>query len=112
MKLGQRMIRLDDGMKGVVFQNGPELRIFYEDRGEERVAPKSEKWIVEEITQGPLRYEEMLLIARYADRALMAHELHEPHRYWEPPGDDPPYDSHLVACIIEYLQIRQQPQPS
>lgn len=107
MKLGQRMVRLEDGQKGVVAQSGPELRILYVDRGEERLASKTEKWAPDEIIPGPLRLEEQWLIARYADRALQAHERHEPLRFWQlPKAADAVYDEGLVMAILKYLGER------
>jgi hypothetical protein len=108
MKLGQRMIRVEDGMKGVVAQNGPELRILYVDRGEERMALKSERWVPDEIRPGPLRLEEKATIAWYADRALRAYERNEPFKVWEKPNiDEPIYDEGLTRLIIEYLTARE-----
>jgi hypothetical protein len=108
MKLGQRMVRLDDGMRGVVALNGPDLRVVYVDRGEERVAPKTEKWAPDEIKPGPLLQAEIHVIALYADRALRAYERNEPHRFWETPKmSDEPYDSGLVRVIADYLGSRE-----
>ena len=108
MKLGQRMVRVDDGMKGTVSQNGPELRIVYNDRGEERIALRSERWVPDELKPGPLRSEEMATIAWYADRALRAFERNEPLRYWEPADiDETPYDEGLTRVIIDYLAARE-----
>lgn len=106
--LGQRMVRLDDGQKGVVAQNGPELRIVYNDRGEERIALKSEKWRPDVIEPGPLRDVEKMLIALHADRALRAYERHEPLKFWDTPtGDSEVYDIGLIAHILAYLTERQ-----
>jgi len=104
--LGQRMMRLEDGQKGVVCKIGPELRIVYTDRGEDRLAAKAEKWVEDDLKPGPMRPEEMRHIARFADRALRAYERHEPHRYWEMPGEDPIYDHGLVYVIEKYLRER------
>lgn len=102
------MVRIDDGQRGVVAQNGPELRILYLDRGEERLALKSEKWVPDEFVPGPLRMEERYLVALYADRALRAYELNEPHRYWEKPAlTDVPYDPGLLRVIADYLGSRE-----
>lgn len=110
MKLGERMLRLDDGQRGVVAMNGPELRIVYTDRGEERLAAKSEKWAPDELRPGPLRAEERVLVALYADRALRAIERHEPHKTWEPPSlDAEAYDRGLVHAIVAYLSDREPP---
>lgn len=105
--LGQRMVRIADGQQGVVSQNGPELRITYMDRGSERVALKSEKWVPDELKPGPMLPPEMLSIAKHADRALRAHERNEPLHWWEPPGAEPLYDLGLVNVIIGYLRTRE-----
>jgi hypothetical protein len=108
MKLGQRMLRLEDGMRGVVAQNGPELRILYVDRGEERMALKSERWSPDELRPGPLREEEQVLIALHADRALRAYERHEPLKSWEEVhASTAPYDEGLFDVIVQYLMHRQ-----
>lgn len=109
MKLGQRMVRLDDGMKGVVAQNGPELRIIYQDRGEERMALRSERWVPDELHPGPLRAEEKATIAWYADRALEAYEQNKPLKFWEKPDvhNDEVYDEGLVEVIMGYLTSRE-----
>lgn len=108
MKLGQRMVRVDDGMKGVVAQNGPELRIVYVDRGEERIALRSERWAPDALRPGPLLAEEKATIAWYADRALRAYERNEPLRYWEPANiDERPYDEGLMHVILDYLTARE-----
>lgn len=108
LTLGQRMVRLEDGVKGVVGQNGPELRIFWEDRGEQLMAAKSEKWIPDELKPGPLLPGERLLIALYADRALRAYERHEPLVWWQAPETSAPiYDAGLVSVIDEYLEQRE-----
>lgn len=109
MKLGQRMVRLDDGMKGVVAQNGPELRIVYIDRGEERMALRSEKWVPDELHPGPLRPEEKMIVAWWADRALRAYETNTVFKTWETPDveNDECYDQGLVELIVEYLTQRE-----
>lgn len=108
MKLGQRMVRLDDGMKGVVAQNGPELRIMYVDRGEERMALRSERWVPDELNPGPLRAEEKATIAWYADRALEAYEQNKPLKFWEKPNlNSECYDEGLVEVIVGYLTSRE-----
>jgi hypothetical protein len=108
VKLGQRMVRLEDGQQGVVAQNGPELRIIYIDRGEERIALKSEKWAPDELTPGPLLHAERYIIAAYADRALRAYERNEPHRTWETVRESyEPYDRGLMRVIMDYLSARE-----
>lgn len=105
--LGQRMVRLEDGQKGMVLQNGPELRIRFLDRGEDRLAAKSEKWIPDVIEVGPLRAEEAILVALHADRALRAYECNQPLKTWEEVRvTTAPYDSGLFDCIIAYLASR------
>lgn len=107
MILGQRMVRVADGQRGVVAQNGPELRIVYLDRGSERVALKSEKWVPDDFKPGPLLRDEAFIIAQYADRALKAYERHEPHKVWEPIVLGQFYDEGLVNVIVEYLSARE-----
>lgn len=109
MKLGQRMIRLDDGMKGVVAQDGAELRIVYVDRGEERMARRSEKWVPDELHPGPLRAEEKMTIAWWADRALQAYETNTVLKHWERPDLDAfeVYDEGLLRVILDYLESRE-----
>lgn len=105
---GQRMVRISDGMQGVVAQDGPELRIAYIDRGEERLAGKAEKWTPDELVLGPLRPAERFLIAATCDRALRAYEKNEPHRYWETiPLTYKPYDERLMEVIEAYLTERE-----
>ncbi len=107
MKLGDRMVRTDDGMRGVVAQNGPELRVVYIDRGEERIALKSEKWTLDAIQPGPLLHSERFIIAIHADRTLRAYERHEPLKFWEPLKETyVPYDQGLVDVILDYLGER------
>lgn len=109
MKLGQRMLRLDDGQRGIVAQNGPELRIVYVDRGEERLAGKAEKWAPDELGPMPLRAEEKLLVAHHADRALRAIDRHEPHKTWEALDTGAPFhDLGLANVILAYLSDRQK----
>lgn len=114
MKLGARMIRLDDGMRGTVELvtipgiDMPEKRIVFEDRGERRIASKAEKWISADPPPMPLRAEEKFLVAMYADRALRAIERNEPHRVWEKPTlRDEPYDNELVLAVLAYLSQRE-----
>ena len=108
MILGQRMIRLEDGQRGIVCQNGPELRVMYIDRGEERLAAKSERWIADDVKPGPLRAEERYLIALHADRALRAYECNEPLKWWEQLAiTDVPYDSAFTRAIESLLTERE-----
>lgn len=107
MRLGERMVRIEDGQKGVVAQNGPELRIVYEQFGEERIAGKRERWVLDEIEPGPMRGEEKARIAWYADNALRAIERHEPLQHWKVPDlTTEPYDPGLVRVIVDYLSSR------
>jgi len=109
---GQRMVRISDGMQGVVAQDGPELRIAYTDRGEERLAGKAEKWTPDELVPGPLQPAERFLIAATCDRALRAYECNEPHKYWETiPLTYRAYDEGLMDVIDEYL-IRRETLPA
>lgn len=106
--IGSDMIRVDDGQRGTVATLNGELRITYLDHGEMVVAPKSEKWVVEAQPRHPMRAEEKLEIALWADKALRAIELHEPMRHWEKPSlSDEPYDAGLVLAIVAYLSGRE-----
>jgi hypothetical protein len=108
LELGKRMVRVADGQRGMVAQNGPQLCILYLDRGEERVALRSETWVPDELKPGPLRDEELYLIALHADRALHAFECNEPLKWWEKPAlTDVPYDPGLVQCVRDYLSSRK-----
>ncbi len=108
LTFGQRMVRVSDGMKGHVMQDGPELRIVYLDRGEERLASKAENWVEDELEPGPLRPSERFLIAATCDRALRAYEKNEPHKYWETiPLTYRAYDEGLMEVIDEYLSQRE-----
>ncbi len=114
MKIGQRMIRLDDGMRGTVEMvtmpgsNEQDKRVVYHDRGEKRVAAKAERWVDAEPPPVPLRAEEKLLIALWADKALRAYEKNEPFKSWDPPklGEEP-YDTNLVLAVLSYLTTRE-----
>lgn len=108
LTFGQRMVRVADGMKGVVGQDGPDLRIIYMDRGEERLASKAERWVEDELVPGPLLAEEKFAIARHADRALRAFEKNEPLKTWEPVrSTDVAYDPGLMRAILDYLSQRE-----
>jgi hypothetical protein len=111
---GQRMVRVDDGMKGQVelvampgFEQYEELRIVYMDRGEKRIAGKRESW--QPVTPVPrkLRFEEVMHVAFAADRALRSLERNEPSLFWQPPASDHvPHDPELVKVIADYLDRR------
>lgn len=108
--VGQTMVRVSDGMKGVVvLAEGDIQRIAYQEHGEERLAGKGEKW---EPTQTPprkLRREEMILVARYADSALRALDRNEPMRLWEVGLEfkaRPTHDADLFDMIVDYLGRR------
>ncbi len=116
MKIGQKMLRLDDGMVGTVElvippgMEQPEKRIIYTDRGERRLASKQERWVTTEAPPLPLRAEEKFLIAMHADKALRAYERNEPLRYWEQPKlSDEPYDNELIVAILAFLSQREIP---
>ena len=116
MRAGEQMVRVDDGMRGVVerveMPQAPgytELRIVYTDRGERRLAGKREKW--EPVTSPPkkLRPDEILAVASIADRLLRAIEKNEPSKWWEWSADaknSPTHDPVLVDLIIDYLEKR------
>ncbi len=105
---GQRMVRLDDGMKGVVIQDGPDLRVAYLLHGEQLIAPKSEKWVADELKPGPMQPVERFMVAACADRALRAYECNEPHKYWETiPLTYKPYDAAFMEAVENYLEQRE-----
>ena len=107
MNLGDRMVRLEDGMAGTVEDHDGSLRIVYHDRGERYVAGKQQTWVSAGPVTNKLRVEEMREVALQADRALRAIDLHEPRRYWEPVTTiDEPHDPLLVAVIMTYLGNR------
>lgn len=106
---GTRMIRVEDGMRGVVVQLADGNRIMFEDRGDNIVASKLERWEPER--QEPhrsMRAEEIRQVALAADRQLRSIEKNEPLRFWEPVrGDTTPHDPKLVAVVEIYLHSRQ-----
>lgn len=112
--VGTPMIRVDDGVRGTVemSQAGEfgftEARIVYYDRGERRVAGKTEKWVIEQTPGSKMRTEEMLLVAYAADRQLEAVDKHLPDRHWEPLAQRRAvHDFGLVSAIVAYLKGRQ-----
>lgn len=110
MNVGDKMVRVDDGMKGVVtLTEGDIQRIAYMDHGEVRIAGKGEKWEPSQTVPRKLRREEMLLVGRYADAALRSLDRHEPMRLWEVGLEftpRPTYDPDLVDLIVDYLAGR------
>lgn len=114
MKIGEKMIRVDDGQVGTVElvilpgMETPEKRVVYMDRGERRIGLRSERWVSTEPKPMPLRAEEKFLIAMHADKALRAYEKNEPLKFWEMPKlSDEPYDNELVVAILEHLTRRE-----
>ena len=106
MIVGQQMIRIDDGMKGVVVKSEGDIpRIRYIEMGEARFAGKGEKWEPVQPPPRNLRPEEMQHIAGFADSALRAAELHEPNKWWY--VNAPVYDQGLVDVIVGYLKERK-----
>ena len=105
LQVGQQMIRIDDGMKGVIEWVGDMPRIAYVEMGETRFAGKGEKWEPVRAPPRNLRLEEMEHIARFADSALKAAELHEPNKWWYLSA--PVYDQGLVDVIVGYLKERK-----
>lgn len=112
--VGMRMLRVEDGMQGVVEVTTPpgieryqEPRIVYFDRGERRIASKLEKWVPDDPPSSKMRSEERLLVAYAADRQLESLEKNQPDRRWEPlDGKRPIHDLGLVQAIDEYLGKR------
>lgn len=112
LTVGARMVRQDDGMRGVVEMvdvtaNYQEPRVVYIDRGEKRIAPKKEKWEVEAPPPRKLRDEEILRVAYSADRMLEAIEKNLPVKWWDTADiPDHIYDLALLNLIIEHLSKR------
>ncbi len=111
--VGQRMVRTDDGMRGVVeltampgFEQYEELRIVYFDRGEKRIAGKREVWEVEKAPSRKLRDDEIMLVAISADRMLEALDKNLPIKWWETPAGGRYHDTKLCDVIIRYLEAR------
>ena len=112
--IGTPMVRVEDGMRGVVEMTSPpgldryvEARIVYFDRGERRVASKLEKWETEQTPGAKMRTEEMLLVAYAADRQLEALDKHQPDRNWEPIASRRTiHELGLVQHILDYLRQR------
>lgn len=112
--VGQRMVRADDGMRGVVeliavpgFEHETERRIVYTDRGERRIAGKRETWNREVDPPRKLRAEEIQQVAVAADTALRAIDRNEPDRWWRRDArPDPWHDPGLRAVISDYLSKR------
>lgn len=111
--VGQRMVRTDDGMRGVVeltampgFEQYEELRIVYFDRGEKRIAGKREVWEV--VTNPPrvLRTEEILRVAHAADRMLEALDKSQPIKWWDDTPREKIHDLLLFNLILRHLQTR------
>ena len=112
MIVGQSMIRVLDGMKGVVTMTEGDIpRIAYMEHGELRHAAKGEKWEPVQFPPRKLRIEEMKLVARYADSALRSLVNNEPMRLWEVGhsfhGQRPTFDPDLYDLIVEYLEARK-----
>lgn len=111
--VGQRMVRQDDGMRGVVelvdvtaSGNYQEPRVVYMDRGEKRIAPKKEKWEVEAPPPRKLRTEEIHYIAHHADRVLAAIDDNAPIKWWEDVRPQHAHDKVLFNLICDYLSKR------
>lgn len=106
------MVRLEDGMSGVVAMvtppgyPEPEKRIVFELHGERLIAGKQEKWVPADPGPLPLREEEKLEVACAADQCLRSIVKHEPARWWEPKRVTDPFDAQLVKVIVDYLGTR------
>lgn len=112
--VGQRMVRTDDGMRGVVeltampgFEQYEELRIVYVDRGERRIAGKREVWQTEPEPPRKLLEEEIQRVAGAADLALRWLDRNEPLQWWKCGGIPSSWhDPELRRVISEYLRSR------
>lgn len=114
--VGQRMVRTDDGMKGVIemvtipgFEH-QEPRIVFVDRGEKRIAGKREVWEPEKTPSRKLREEEIMRVAEGADNLLRWIDKNETPKWWEfgvgPGMKEPHHDPELVSLIIGHLVKR------
>lgn len=106
---GTRVIRIADGMRGVVewvhegLVGSGALRVVFVDRGERMTSPRTQGvWVAEPLPDGRLRQAEMIQVAIAADRELKAIMLHEPLKPWEPHGPEY-FDSGLAGVILNYL---------
>ena len=111
LTLGKKMLRVEDGMRGVVMRvDGmldEVLRIVWSDRGENRIASPKEVWIEDEQERLPLREEEIQEVAAVADHWLQCIDQHRPRLIFGlPPRITEPHDPGLVAVIVEYLRGR------
>lgn len=112
--VGQRFVRTDDGMQGVVesvelpgYEHLKEPRIVYFDRGEKRIAGKREVWTLDVPPPRKLRTEEIIAVAFMADRMLRALDESHPFDWWRRiDADEECHDPELVRVIGEYLQKR------
>lgn len=110
---GQRMVRADDGMKGVVeltplpgLDGEFEKRVVYFDRGEKRIAGKREVWEVEKDPPRRLRDEEILRVAHAADRTLEALYMNQPSKWWDEAPRARIYDIELFNLVLLHLAKR------
>lgn len=111
--VGTRMVRVEDGMRGVVevqqdWDGKASAAIFYYDRGELMRAKKNEIWEPEMTPPKKLTDEEIERVARMADAQLRSLERHEPFSWWKanPCWLEPTHDPGLVEVITEYLKRR------
>jgi hypothetical protein len=110
--VGQRMVRTDDGMRGVVELvqvpgfDEMERRIVYFDRGETRLAGKREAWEPMRDPPRQLRDEEIMLVAGAADRMLETLDKNQPDQWWSRTSRGPAYDAKLYSLIVGYLKTR------
>lgn len=114
MKTGDQMVRVDDGMRGVVelveVPGAPgyaETRIVYIDRGERMIAGKREKWEPAVMPPRKLRAEEIEAVALAADKKLRAIDRNEPDKWWDAKVLHIAHDPELHRLITEYLSKRQ-----
>lgn len=118
LTVGARMVRQDDGMRGVVEMvdvtasgQYQEPRVVYMDRGERRIAPKKEKWEPEAPPPRKLTFEEIRRVAEGADNLLRWIDKNETPKWWQlpvGPGTEMmrAHDPVLVRLIAEYLAKR------
>ena len=108
--LGQKMVRVSDGCRGVVVLHNGRPRIKYSMMADEFFAITGENvnWVPEELPDLPLREEEIERVAGVADQVLYCLRSHTPWRFWEAAPAEP-HDRGLVEVIKRYLRADARP---
>lgn len=113
MRVGEPMLRLGDGMQGIVEEveeyGQRRLAIVYLDRGERVIAGKQEQWTLSGPPLPPLREEEKRAVGLIADEMLRSLVKHKPMQWWNLKRLEKgvPFDPRLVQLIVDYLGKKQ-----